>query len=678
MELKDYQADAIESLERFLGFLGEGRTISDAFRRLWESQNVEARPPYDTLIDGVPVVTFKVPTGGGKTFMAAASIKPIFDAFPARDDAPVVVWLVPSDAILTQTLKNLSNPSHPYHERMARDFGGRVAVYSKEQALSGERFTPATLMGQLSVLVMSYDSFRTANKEGRKVYQQNGELAPFAARYMGDVPRLDGADDDALISVIRNFHPLVIVDESHHARTDLSIEMLKNLNPSFVLELTATPKKSANVIAYVSASRLKAADMVKLPVIVYNRPSEDDVMSDAISLRASLEKMAKEEAMRGKVPVRPIVLFQAESKSSGKGGEDRATFDEVKRRLVEEHGIDESQIAIKTAKINELKGIDLLSADCGIRYIITINALKEGWDCPFAYILASLAPRSSAVDVEQVLGRVLRRPYTMRFERRLLNYSYVFTSSAVFAATLGKIVEGLNGAGFSERDYRAVDMANGADDEDMRREKDAHRDVPKPEQMEIDFGDAGEGGDAADDGEKSEAHGDGSVPPHEAPTEDTKDEYHANDMNGGGTGSIIKKALAQGADYDKKSDESDDVPPEVKERMTEIKIRDVFAESVKDIRLPQFFMADEGDSLFGAAEPSLLEKENLWTGFKLSEQDTVIDFGTAGGTVVSVDISDGDDFPRARRLSEQERERFMEYFTSLPDESKKRQCIDMF
>ena len=52
--------------------------------------------------------------------------------------------------------------------------------------------------------------------------------------------------------------------------------------------------------------------------------------------------------------------------------------------------------------------------DCDVRFIITINALKEGWDCPFAYILASLADKSSAVDVEQILGRVLRQPYVMK------------------------------------------------------------------------------------------------------------------------------------------------------------------------------------------------------------------------------------------------------------------------
>ena len=67
-------------------------------------------------------------------------------------------------------------------------------------------------------------------------------------------------------------------------------------------------------------------------------------------------------------------------------------------------GIPKNQIAVKTSDVDDLKGQNLMSRDCEIRYIITVNALKEGWDCPFAYILASLANRTSTVDVEQIFG----------------------------------------------------------------------------------------------------------------------------------------------------------------------------------------------------------------------------------------------------------------------------------
>src|SRR5690606_16499469 len=137
-------------------------------------------------------------------------------------------------------------------------------------------------------------------------------------------------------------------------------------------------------------------------------------------------------------------------------GEENVTFEKLKQTLIKA-GIPEAEIKIKTANIDELKGIDLMAADCPVKYIITINALKEGWDCPFAYILASLADKRSAVDVEQILGRVLRQPFVMRHSNPMLNMSYVLTASTKFHDTLQGIVKALQQSGFSDKDYRAVD-----------------------------------------------------------------------------------------------------------------------------------------------------------------------------------------------------------------------------
>ena len=191
----------------------------------------------------------------------------------------------------------------------------------------------------------------------------------------------------------------------------------------------------------------------KLPVIVYNRKSQADVYGDAIAIRAKLEAQAKREQETSGRYIRPIVLFQAQPRNNA----DSTTYEKIKKTLVD-GGIPEKKIAIKTGDKDELKNVDLLSPDCPIRYIITVNALKEGWDCPFAYVLATVANRTSTVDVEQILGRVLRLPYTQKNSSEVLNLSYVITSSADFHQTLEKVVVGLNSAGFSRRDYRAQDV----------------------------------------------------------------------------------------------------------------------------------------------------------------------------------------------------------------------------
>ena len=236
-------------------------------------------PLYRNAIPGVPHVCMKVPTGGGKTFMACAALKRIFSALP-MDKPQVVVWLVPSDPIWAQTIRTLSDPGHDYRRRLNSDFSGRVAVCTKEMLLNGQNFTPDTVREHLTVCILSYGSLRinSKKKDVRKVYQENGSLLQFARYFRDDSVMLADTPDTALIQVLRQLSPVVVVDESHNAGSDLSVEMLNNLNPSFVLDLTATPRQNSNILSYVDARELKKENMVKLPVIVFNRTSLQSVI----------------------------------------------------------------------------------------------------------------------------------------------------------------------------------------------------------------------------------------------------------------------------------------------------------------------------------------------------------------------------------------------------------------
>ncbi|MDD4529728.1 MAG: DEAD/DEAH box helicase family protein, partial [Bacteroidales bacterium] len=180
MELKSYQQEVINDLTTYLEELNITENISQAFTNLWESKGVyfssleEDRylRPYDNSIKGVPRVTVKVPTAGGKTFIACNSIKPIFDKLPA-EKTKVVVWFVPSDTILQQTYKNLNDTSHPYRQKIDSHFGSAVRVYDKQTLLYGQNFNPIEVREQLSILVLSIQSFASNKKEGRKVFQEN-------------------------------------------------------------------------------------------------------------------------------------------------------------------------------------------------------------------------------------------------------------------------------------------------------------------------------------------------------------------------------------------------------------------------------------------------------------------------------------------------------------------------
>lgn len=668
MELKNYQKAVIKDLTRFLNLLTEKQSISRAYSQLWEEKGVSigplGMPIYNTSLQGVPHVCLKVPTGGGKTFLAANAIKPVFDSMP-HIHPKAVVWLVPSDAIMQQTIANLTNAEHPYRQKIDVDFGGKVEVYTKEQLLIGQNFNPVSVDENLSIFVLTYDSFRTNKKEGRKAYQQNGNLTAFNG-FKGDTGMLlEDVDDTALIQVIRQLNPVAIVDESHHATSKLSIEMLENFNPCFVLDLTATPKEGSNIISYVDARQLKKEEMVKLPVIVYNMKSQEDVYLSAISLRKRLEiKARKNEQETGKY-IRPIVLLQAQPRTS----DDSTTYEKIKATLIE-IGVPEEEIAIKTGDRDDIKTENLLSKECKIRYIITVNALKEGWDCPFAYILATVANRNSTVDVEQILGRVLRLPYTKMSKEQELNLSYAITSSADFYGTLDKVVKGLNNAGFSKRDYMVKDLDNPAVKE---------TDETEPEQMELPNLQLSLETDLSDT-EPVDVNTDELKKQLEAVLNDDYETEVTADSANETVDIMIETALTENTVYwenitNEENEQYDDIPDEVVSKMKMYHVRREFEDDLKELRLPQFVV--EGNaSLFSEHEYELLDRENLRKGFTLRDKDTEIDFDSIEAEIAKVDVDDTHEAPKAWKLKGFESEAIKEWFDSRPTATKRNLCKD--
>lgn len=651
MELKKFQKQVISDLNRYCELLNSTNSVVKAYNDFWLEKGVrvgfEAVPTYNNTIANTPHVCFKVPTGGGKTFLACNSLKTIFGNLPSKK-AKVVVWLVPSDAILTQTLKNLSNPEHSYRQKIETDFNGRVQVYSKQQVLDGQQFNPTTVNEQLSIVVMSFDSFRIKNKEGRKVYQENGNLQQFAKFITTPETLIEGIDDTALIQVLNQLSPVVVVDESHHTTGDLSVEMLKNLNPCFILDLTATPRKNSNIISYVDAAQLKAENMVKLPVIVYNRPSQEEVIADAIDLRNRLDELA--ERNTDECYIRPIVLFQAQPRNA----ENKETFDKLKERLVE-NGIPAEEIAIKTAEINEIKDKDLMSPDCKIKYIITVNALKEGWDCPFAYILATLANKTSTVDVEQILGRVLRLPYTKQSTSKFLNLSYVLTSSNDFHATISKVIQGLNDAGFSDKDYRIAE------------EKSVVEPAPKPVQQEITLKSP-----IADVEEFLEF--DSSA------LKAIIDERKQSDKPITAIDDMLASAEAKSDTYEEElknlqSEPLSDLPLEIRSKVTTYRMYDKFKDEALALEIPQFYFQSE-NSLFAFLEggyQELVSKEFLSDGFTLKDKGVDIDFCAATESAAEIDVNKNET-PKYRFMQEAESEYFKEMFKNQTPESRIKNC----
>ena len=471
MKLKEYQSETLAVLRRFFeeARVAGPKNAYEAITRAPEQADRLGRyaaggyTPLARLPDA-PYVCLRLPTGGGKTVLAAHAVAVARDAWIEKDH-PLLLWLVPSNTIRIQTVQALKNTRHPYRQALDESFSGRVRVFD---ITDFSHIRPPDLRDHCCIVVGTIQTLRVTNTEGRKVYAHNENLEPHFAGVPETVPGLERLPDGGGIklsfaNLLHLHRPLMIVDEAHNAVTGLTREMQARVNPCAIVEFTATPRDRKgyllnNILHSVSARELKAEAMIKLPILLSEHDTWQGAVSGAIAARATLAASAKDDADY----IRPLVLFQAQPKNQ------EVTVDALKTHLTEVEGIAPERIAVATGDQRELDGIDLFDRACGIEYVITIEALKEGWDCSFAYVFCSVARIRSAVDVEQLLGRVLRMPYAARRPLPDLNRAYAFVSEPSFGASAQALADKLVAMGFEEDE--------------------AHESI---EPVELDFGGAG-------------------------------------------------------------------------------------------------------------------------------------------------------------------------------------------
>ena len=446
LELKDYQKETIAKLGdycqavRLATLSGVRRPEREAFEAVTQRSDYFSPPGFE----GVPYICLRLPTGGGKTLLAAHAVGAVARRLLGTD-APVCIWICPSTTIRDQTLRLLRDKPSDHHYLALRDaLGPDVAVATIEDALQQANL----LTGRAPlVIVTTIQSYRVKDErsgeevEGnRRIYRDNGYLL----RAFDEIPealrsRL-GKDGRGLVSLslanaLMLRSPIVVMDEAHNARTPTSFESLARFGPSCVVELTATPQQehdpsrnlyASNVLHPVSALQLKNEGMIKLPIDLESRRDWLEVLAATKQRLDELDWKADEYEQEGGPPIRPIALIQAQPK---RANQETHHAEAVKRALIEQLGVTLEEVRICTGTIDELGDEDLMSRGSRVRFIITVEKLREGWDCPFAYVLGSIGNAATATAVEQLLGRVMRQPYAMLTRKPALDRAYAFVLS---------------------------------------------------------------------------------------------------------------------------------------------------------------------------------------------------------------------------------------------------------
>lgn len=441
MELKHYQDAALQALRCFLERTRETNDAAASFEAATKDLSLgryqsNYRPL--TAMPEVPYACLRLPTGGGKTILGAYSVKLAAESWLERD-FPVALWLVPSNTIRTQTADALKNPRHAYRQVLDDAFEGRVRVFDIEEF---PNIRPTDLRDAACVIVGTIQTLRVRNTAGRKVYDHHEALEPHFAQLKSFPAALErdetGQVKYSFANLLHLHRPLMIVDEAHNAVTGLTHTMRERLNPACIIEFTATPKPQSNVLFSVSASALKSEEMIKLPIVLTAHTSWQAAVSGALAERHRLA-----QAAQGETPfIRPIILFQAQNKDQ------EVPAEALRKHLMENEQIPAEKIAVVTGDQRELDGINLFDAKCPIEYVITVQALKEGWDCSFAYVFCSVANIRSATDVEQLLGRVLRMPYARRRSVEELNRAYAHVCEPDFISAAVNLKDRLVDMGF--------------------------------------------------------------------------------------------------------------------------------------------------------------------------------------------------------------------------------------
>ena len=413
----------------------------------------------------IPHICFKIPTGGGKTLLAAAALERL------GRQTGLTLWITPTKAIYQQTKTALKHRDHPYRQMLERASGGRVKLLEKDDV-----FTRADAAHYMCVMLLMLPAAnRQKGRDFLRMFRDSGRYPTFFpdsddvfgdARLLNDYPDLEkspgGLVKHSLFNVFKMLRPVVVLDEAHKAYGTKSrkskeefVRSVNRLDPRLVIELSATPNRGiSNLLVDVTGVELKQEEMIKLPVQITSYKEYDWQHT----LAGAHEELGKLEAEANSLHhsegryIRPIAVVRVERTGKNQRDGERVHSEDVRDYLSQNLGVPSEQIAVKSSELDELGREDLLSGFSPIRWIITKAALMEGWDCPFAYLLVILDNTRAQKSITQLLGRVMRQPDARRTGRGVLDQCYVYcwnteVGNAVEYVKNGLEAEGLTGLG---------------------------------------------------------------------------------------------------------------------------------------------------------------------------------------------------------------------------------------
>lgn len=383
MQLKTYQENAIEELleksKKLMGYSGEKKLV------------------------------FKAPTGSGKTIMMAEFLKQLVTDRDVRDPISFI-WTAP---------RQLHIQSRGKLERYFENT--RVLKCSFFEDLDDRK------IGESEILFFNWESINKADNIYIRDNEQDFNLSKVLERTKEEGREI-----------------ILIIDEAHHhATSEISQRLIKDISPQLTIEVSATPViQNPDEIISVQLEDVKTQGMIKKAVILNDQfinllkegkiktelsgGSEELVIDVALKKRDELLKGFKRE----KASINPLILIQLPDKIG-------SLEDSMKEKIV---SILKDKYKISTEKGNNKLAIwlsgehvnkeDVEMNDSEVEVLIFKQAIALGWDCPRAQILVLFRQWHSPIFSIQTVGRIMRMPEPDHghYATDILNYGYVYTN----------------------------------------------------------------------------------------------------------------------------------------------------------------------------------------------------------------------------------------------------------
>lgn len=388
--------------------------LSNVFLELWKTGNYK-----------LPI-TFKAPTGAGKTVMIAEFLRCLDDNFHFHEDKAYIWVSFGGDESYTQSKEKL----YKYYNE-----GTDMSLKDISNLSEGKLF-------KNSIFFINWSKIKGTDKESKKLRKPN--------EYTGSE---FGVFDEYIKNTKKERELVLIIDEAHtETDTTLANEVIDLLNPRLIIKVTATPKDipSASDIARKKAGYVEAFEedviasgLIKQNIIIQTEEdinkvsgkglSEDEIMLElAYNKRVELKKMyADIESNKNPLVIKPLVinpLVLIQLPSDFKEKEKVATNQKnMVLSYLKDKGVKDDEIAIWLS--NEKKNLEFIERnDSSVNFLIFKVAPATGWDCPRADILVMFREITSPTFHTQIIGRIKRMPEGNHYSISELNNAYIYTN----------------------------------------------------------------------------------------------------------------------------------------------------------------------------------------------------------------------------------------------------------